>query len=71
MQPEPETLQFTAVLVVPVTVAVNCCVPPSGTEAEVGETLTEMVGGGGVVPPPPPPQAARSKAAQRAMQVRN
>jgi hypothetical protein len=38
--PVPEvTDQFTFVLVVPVTVAVNCCMPPSFTVAEVGEML--------------------------------
>jgi hypothetical protein len=30
-----------------VTVAVNCCVAPSVTDALVGETLTPMDGGGG------------------------
>jgi hypothetical protein len=29
--------QDTAVLVVPVTIAVNCCRPPAGSDAEVGE----------------------------------
>ncbi len=33
--------QVTAVLVVPVTVAVNCCVPLVWIEAEVGEIETE------------------------------
>ena len=36
----PFTLQFTAVFVVPVTVAVNCCVAPVTTVALVGLTLT-------------------------------
>jgi len=36
----PFTLQVTAVFVVPVTVAVNCCVAPVTTEALVGLTLT-------------------------------
>ena len=31
---------MTAVLLLPVTVAVNCCVPPVCNEAEVGLTLT-------------------------------
>ena len=35
------TDQVTAVLVEPVTVAVNCCVPPVSIEAEVGEIVTE------------------------------
>ena len=34
-------------LVVPVTVAANCCVPPSATVAVVGEMVTVIVGGGG------------------------
>ena len=33
--------QVTAVLLVPVTVAVNCCVPPVRRVVEVGLTLTE------------------------------
>jgi hypothetical protein len=32
--------QVTAVFVVPVTVAVNCCVPPVVSDAEVGEMET-------------------------------
>jgi len=65
------TLQVTAVLVEPVTVAVNCSVPPKPTVELVGEiaTVTFEAGGGvGVVPlllllPPPHPAAtsARSK----------
>ena len=31
---------------VPVTVAVNCCVPPAMSEADVGLIPTEMIGGG-------------------------
>jgi hypothetical protein len=43
--PELETVpavavQLTAVLLVPVTVAVNCCVPPDATFALVGEIAT-------------------------------
>jgi hypothetical protein len=45
----PSTDQVTAVFVVPVTVAVNCCVPPSATIAVVGEMVTVIVGGGGVI----------------------
>jgi hypothetical protein len=36
----PFTLQVTEVLLVPVTVAVNCRVAPVPTEAEVGEIVT-------------------------------
>src|ERR1039458_9453269 len=36
----PFTLHVTAVFVVPVTVAVNCCAPPVATVADDGETLT-------------------------------
>jgi len=36
----PVADQVTAVLLLPVTVAVNCCVPPVRSEAEVGLTLT-------------------------------
>ncbi len=36
----PSTLQVTAEFVVLPTVAVNDCVSPSKTEAEMGETLT-------------------------------
>ena len=44
-----ETVPFVAVhvtpvLVVPATVAENCCVPPEASVAEVGEIDTEMVG---------------------------
>ncbi len=40
--------QVTAVFVVPVTVAVNCCVPPDATVAEVGEIVT-VTGAGAVI----------------------
>ena len=40
LQPAPETLQVTAVFVVPVTVAVNCCEAAVATFVEVGETET-------------------------------
>lgn len=43
----PVADQVTAVLPVPVTVAVNCCVPPVWSNAELGLTLTETTGGGG------------------------
>jgi hypothetical protein len=35
------SVQFTAVFVLPTTVAVNCCVPPAPTPAEDGETVTD------------------------------
>jgi hypothetical protein len=37
----PFTLQVTAVFVVPVTLAVNCCVWDTPTDPLAGETLTE------------------------------
>ncbi len=40
----PVANQVTAVLVVPVTVAVNCCVPPVVSEEDVGEMVTATVG---------------------------
>ena len=43
-QPLPLTLQVTAVLVDPVTVAVNCCVCPVVTCAAAGETCTTIGG---------------------------
>jgi hypothetical protein len=42
----PLTLQFTALELAPVTVAVNCCVWPSGTDAVAGCTVTVTFGGG-------------------------
>ena len=36
---------MTAVLLEPVTVAVNCCVPLVSIEAEAGETVIETTGG--------------------------
>ena len=36
----PFTCQVTAVLLVFCTVAVNCCVPPTATVADVGEIVT-------------------------------
>jgi hypothetical protein len=41
----PLTFQVTAVLVLPVTVALNCCVLNPATEALVGETLTLIADG--------------------------
>jgi hypothetical protein len=43
--PAPVSDQVTAVLVVPLTVAVNCCVPPPFSVAEGGEIET-LTGGG-------------------------
>ena len=37
--------QVTAVLLLPLTVAVNCCVPPVNSEEEVGEIVIETTGG--------------------------
>src|SRR5579872_5983174 len=42
----PLTLQFTPLELAPVTVAVNCCVWPSGTDAVAGCTVTVTFGGG-------------------------
>ena len=36
--------QVTAVLLVPVTLAANCCVPLVSSEAEVGEIVTDTTG---------------------------
>jgi len=44
----PVVDQVTAVLLDPVTTAVNCCVPPVVTEAVVGLMLTAITGGGAV-----------------------
>jgi hypothetical protein len=61
LQPDPVTLQFTAVLLELLTVGVNCCVAPSLTEAVDGEMLTLTAGGGGgggggpALPPAAPP----------------
>lgn len=40
----PVAVHVTAVLLVPVTVAVNCCVPPDATVADEGDTLTDTTG---------------------------
>ncbi len=50
------TLQVTAVLPVPVTLALNCCVAPTVKLAVVGAIVIETLGGGGagcVLLPPP------------------
>jgi hypothetical protein len=44
--PRPVNDQVTAVFAVPVTVAVNCWVPPPPSEADVGEIDTEIAAGG-------------------------
>ena len=44
----PVADQVTAVLLLPVTVAVNCCVAPVWSDAEVGLMLTATTGGGEV-----------------------
>jgi hypothetical protein len=41
-QPAPATLQVTPVIVVPVTLAANCCPCPAAICAEVGEMLTAI-----------------------------
>jgi len=41
----PVVDQVTAVLLEPLTVAVNCCVPPVSSEAETGEMDTATTGG--------------------------
>jgi hypothetical protein len=48
----PFTDQVTEVLVVPVTVAENCCVFPVCRELEVGEIETATVGGGAMIETP-------------------
>lgn len=56
----PLTDQLTVVLVLPVTVAVNCCDSPVSIVAADGLTETVMAGGGGGGGGPatePPPQA--------------
>src|SRR5215471_860227 len=45
----PVALQFTEVLDVPVTVAVNCCVAPGCSVALAGDTATEIVAGAWIV----------------------
>jgi len=43
----PLAVQLAAVLLLPVTVSVNCLVPPELTVAVVGETVTDTDCGGG------------------------
>ena len=40
----PVAVQVTAVLLMPVTVAVNCCVPPGTNVAELGDTEIAVIG---------------------------
>jgi hypothetical protein len=42
-QPMPDTVQFTVVFELPVTVALNCCWPFTGSVAPVGAIATETV----------------------------
>jgi hypothetical protein len=68
MVPGPEVYQVTAVLVLPVTVAVNCWVAPTMTLGVAGETEMPTVGGGGGVllcPPPPQPENGRSSPSEK------
>jgi len=59
----PFTLQVTAVFVVPVTSAVNDCVPPGNSAASEGITVMLMIeGGGGEGDPPVLPHPASSTA---------
>ena len=44
VHPVPETVQFTVVLEVLLTVAANCALVPAGTVAVPGETTTVMAG---------------------------
>ena len=49
LQPEPVSAQVTAVLVVPVTEAVNDCVPVVGTEALAGLRLSNTATAAAIV----------------------
>jgi hypothetical protein len=46
----PVADQLTPVFVVPLTLAVNCCVPPVKSDTDVGETTTATVGTGSGIP---------------------
>src|ERR1019366_3987287 len=63
----PSTLQDTAVLVVFVNVAANCCGSLVVTPARRGDTVTAIFA---IAPPPPPPQAARTTVAESAASPR-
>ena len=67
---------MTPVVVVPVTVAVNCCVSPVCRETEVGETETDTGAGGEGVDSesegpavPVPAQPARLRAVSQAKRI--
>jgi len=66
-------VHITVVLVVPVTVAVNCTDPLGATVTETGETETVIfeLGGGLLEPEPllPPPPHATPKAAKKMQKV--
>src|ERR1700719_2789032 len=57
------TAQVTEVFEVPVTVAVNCCFPPTETDGDPGETATAMAGGGEAGFDPLPQAASTSNKA--------
>jgi hypothetical protein len=63
------TLHATAVLLVPVTLAVNCCVPLTSTGALLGVIEIPTTGGGETdeLPPPPQEQASEQKSAVAAI----
>ena len=69
----PFTLQFTAVFVELLTVAVNVCGSPSSTEAEAGVRLmvTPEGGGCGGAEPTTPPQPRKDAAKNDAAHQRN
>jgi hypothetical protein len=60
----PSTDHVTAVLLVPVTVAVNGVVPLTGTEADVCDSVTLIWAGGGVDGDDFEPQPARMRVAK-------
>ena len=70
---DPVAVHITVVLVVPVTVAVNCTDALGATVTETGETETVMFElGGGLLkfePPLPPPPHAAPKAAKKMQRV--
>ncbi len=68
-QPVPETCQVTAVFVVPVTIAVNCTVLPTGTFTGLGVTLTVIPGGGGGPELPPPLQESKPRESRSSAEV--
>jgi hypothetical protein len=54
----PFVVQVTVLLLVPLTLAVNCCMPPVCTVTLAGATVTPLEGGGGVEVYAPLPQPA-------------